>query len=257
MSQRLHFDGPMIAGGAAYQLADVLAAPRATRTASGISIVDEVTGGIEAGALWAVTGAAGLGVTSLVNAIAAHVALSADVVVCNGHLPTRALVADLARRAEQEETGTTRTSLRAASWYRLWLGPPDDDISFDAKDLLVVDTWDETWHAAPWPASRANLVRRLRWLRYLARHHNTAILLTARTTSGPSDDALGWMRDAFDDVADVRIDLRESGGSVETHVRSRGGRVDRGILRAIPGGRVTILRERSGTPMDHWATGDE
>ncbi len=246
----------MIAGGTAYGLADVLGAPSPVRTASGVAIIDGVTGGIEAGALWAVTGASRLGVTSLVNAVAVHAALSADVVVCNGHVPTRTLVADLARRAEQEETGTTRTSLRVASWYRLGLEPLDDDISFDARDLLVVDTWDETWHAALWPASRGDLVRRLRWLRHLARDHNTAILLTARTPSGPSDDALGWMRDAFDVVADVRIDLRESGGNVEAHVRSRGGRADRGILRAIPGGRTTILRERTGTPMDHWETGD-
>ena len=257
MSQRLHFDGPMIAGGSAYGLAEVQDAAPSAQMATGIAVIDEVTGGIEAGAVWAVSGTPGTGVTSLVNAIAAHVALDADVVVCNGHVPTRALAADLAGRVGRERPGADRgAGPTVASWYRLSLEPPDDGMAFDAKDLLVVDTWDETWHAAPWPASRAELVRRLRWLRYLARDHNTAILLTARMPRGPSDDALGWMRDAFDDVADVRVGLRLTDGDVEAHVRSRRGRSGRGTLRAVPGGRTTILRERSGPPMDKWTTGD-
>ena len=185
MSQRLHFDGPMIAGGSAYGLAEVQDAAPSAQMATGIAVIDEVTGGIEAGAVWAVSGTPGTGVTSLVNAIAAHVALDADVVVCNGHVPTRALAADLAERVRRERPGADRAGPRVASWFRLSQEPPDDEMAFDAKDLLVVDTWDETWHAAPWPASRAELVRRLRRLRCLARDHNTAILLTARTPSGP------------------------------------------------------------------------
>lgn len=242
MSQGLHFDGPMVAGGSAYGLVDVLEAPLRARMTTGIATLDEVTGGIEAGAMWAVSGPSGLGVTSLVNAIAASAARAADVLVCNGHVPTRALAADLSRRSGHDEPAAAGAGVRVASWYRLSQEPPDDEVSFDTNGLLVVDTWDETWHAAPWPRNRAELVRRLRWLRHLARDRNTAVLLTARTPAGPSDDPLGWMCDAFDDAADVRIDLGRGQDGVEAAVRCRGGRAARGILRAIPGGRTTIVR---------------
>ncbi len=239
----LHFDGPMIAGGAAYELAELSGSMPETRIATGTAVIDEVTGGIGVGSVWAVTGAAGLGVTSVVNQIAAHVALGADVVVCNGHVPTRALAADLAGRIAHEQPTNSRASLRVASWYALSHEPSDEGPLFDPTDLLVVDTWDETWHATRWPANRSELVRPLRWFRHLVRERNAAVLLTARTPSSASDDALGWMREALDDVADVRVDLQMGRRGVEAHIRARGGRAGRGILRAIPNGPTTILRD--------------
>lgn len=241
----LHFDGPMIAGGAAYGLDEIRASYQPQRISTGVAVLDEFTGGIEPGAVWALAGPSGSGVTSLSNTIAVGAAADADVIVCNGHVPTRALVTDLAGRAARDRSPSREAQLRVASWYPLIHEPPDEQIYFDRTGLLVVDTWDETWHAGRWPTSPTELIRPLRWFRHVMRVHNIAALVTARTPSGPSQDAQGWTRDAFDDVADVRIDLQPGRESVEVDVRCRGGGGGggRGILRTVPGGPTAIVRE--------------
>jgi hypothetical protein len=104
------------------------------------------------------------------------------------------------------------------------------------------------WHAAPWPATRSDLVRALRWLRDSAREHNTALLMTARTHKAAAGGTLAWMSEAYDDAADVRIRVR---GRSERHVevRCRGGKAGRGLLRVEPGDRARVLREPTDAPL--------
>lgn len=227
----------------AYELSDLLAAPSERRMAVGSPLLDEITGGIAAGSLWAFSGPAGVGVTALVNTIAAHVALSADVVVCNGHVPTRRLATNLAAQVGDQQPAGGRARLRLASWYRLLTEPPEDAIDGTLRpDLLVVDTWDEMWHTAPWPTTPSELVRSLRWLRYQAREHNTALLLTARIRESATGGTLAWLGEAFDDAADVRVRMHDD---FQRHVdiRCRGGKVGRGRLRTGPEDRARIQRE--------------
>ena len=196
----------MVTGGHDYELEDVLAAAVPARMPSGVRLLDEHTGGIEPGALWAVNGPSGAGVTTLVLTIAAAAAAGgADVIVCNGHVPSVSAAARLSTLCD----GAGRP--RHSTWYPLLLDPPAafENTAVERAALLIVDTWDETWHATPWPQTRASLTRRLRWLRHLARTHQTALVLTARSVAGPSDDVLGWLPEAFDDAADVHITLSE------------------------------------------------
>jgi hypothetical protein len=234
----------MVAGGLAYELSELIEAETPTKLPTGLARLDEFTGGIEPGAMWAISGIAGIGISSLALTIAANAARSGDVIVCNGHLPSRATARQLAQLA-----GDGRRP-RLASWFRLMPEPPDvlGDTSIERADLLVADTWDEAWHAAPWPTSRADLTRHLRWLRHLGREHNTAILLTARTPRTPSDDVLGWMVDAFEDAADVAITLSDpTGAALEScagrraTVRARGTGFKR--FRYVGGSKVRLTPE--------------
>lgn len=221
----MHFDGPMIAGGHPYELDALLNAEAPSMLLTGIVALDDFTGGIERGSLWAISGLAGIGVSGLALALAANAASDGDVIVCNGHIPSRVLARRLATLAGKERR------LRVASWFSLLPEPPDGlgDGTLEQADLVVVDTWDETWHAATWPGTRAELSRRLRWLRHLARDNGTAIVLTSRMPQARSDDVVGWMADAFDDAADVYIaitamdDARFGGpiGDTRAIVRSR------------------------------------
>lgn len=195
----------MVAGGSDYALSEVLAAPEAPSLSTGLALLDDLTGGVAPGSLWTISGPAGVGVSSLVLAVAAGVAESGDVIVCNGHLATRTVALRLAHISREA------SHLRLSSWYRLLVEPPDGfgDTSLERADVVIADTWDETWHAAPWPKTRSELARGLRWLRHLARDSGTALMLTARLQPGQADGPLGWMRDAFRDVADVGIEFSD------------------------------------------------
>lgn len=235
----MHFDGPMVAGGNDYDLNELLSAQPPATLPTGLPPLDEFTRGIEQGAMWTLSGVAGIGVSSLALTIAANAASTGQVIVCNGHLPTRAAARQLAHLAGDG------LQPRLSSWYSLLPEPPDpfSDSCLERCGLLVVDTWDETWHAAPWPHSRADLTRRLRWLRQLGRDHNTAILLTARTPAAPGNDVLGWMSDAFADAADVTITITDT-PDVSRHasVRARGAGGTR--FRCTAGSRVRLTPEQ-------------
>lgn len=241
----MHFDGPMIAGGHPYELAALLNAEAPAMLPTGVVALDEFTGGIERGSLWAISGLAGIGVSSLALALAANAASDGDVVVCNGHIPSRVLARRLAALAGRERR------LRVASWFSLLPEPPDDlgDGTLEQADLVVVDTWDETWHDATWPATRAELTRKLRWLRHLGRDNGTAIVLTSRMqqTQG-GDDVLGWMPEAFDDAADVYIAIApaedaRAGTPIGAHAIVRSRSVGRRAFRLAGGSRPELTPE--------------
>jgi predicted ATP-dependent serine protease len=133
----MHFDGPMIAGGHPYELDDLLNAEAPPMLPTGIVALDDFTGGIERGSLWAISGLAGIGVSGLALALAANAASDGDVIVCNGHIPSRVLARRLATLAGNERR------LRVASWFSLLPEPPDGlgDGTLEQADLVVVDTW--------------------------------------------------------------------------------------------------------------------
>lgn len=82
----VHFDGPMVAGGVAYELNELMDAAPPVRWTTRKLGLDTITGGVEAGAVWAISGPPGAGTTSLATTLVAEAALDgADVVVCNGH----------------------------------------------------------------------------------------------------------------------------------------------------------------------------
>ncbi len=56
----MRFEGPMITSGHDHEREEVLAAPLSARLARGIRLLDEHTGGVEPGGLWAVSGPSGI-----------------------------------------------------------------------------------------------------------------------------------------------------------------------------------------------------
>src|SRR5690606_16641917 len=95
----LHFDGPMVAGGLGYPVDEVLSSPRPATFSSGVEWIDQLTGGIEPGSVWTVSGPAGVGVTAFVRRLAVAAAQSGSVILANGHVPTRHLAQGVAHDA--------------------------------------------------------------------------------------------------------------------------------------------------------------
>lgn len=241
----------MVAGGLAYDLSALLQAPSPRRWPTGNAVLEKMSGGLEAGTVWAVTGPPGAGVTSLCATIAAGAAhAGADVIVCNGHVPSRAMARRLASLTNERGAPSAEARLRVASWYPAIAEPPDGTAPWEQADVVVLDTWDETWHAAPWPATLSELVRSLRWLRYIARAHHTVLVMTARTPAQLGDDVLGMLGDAFDDVADVRVHLHRDPSGTLAHMWSRDGRAWSARVVTASSGGVTLVRdsEDDGAP---------
>src|SRR5665647_3294771 len=55
-SERLHFDGPMVAGGLGYSVDELLATPAPATFHTGFDWIDQLTGGIAPGSVWTVMG---------------------------------------------------------------------------------------------------------------------------------------------------------------------------------------------------------
>ena len=231
----LHFDGPMIAGGLGYSVEELLASPAPATFHTGVDWIDQLTGGIEPGSVWTVMGPTGVGVTTFVTRLAAASARSSEVILANGHLPSRHLAA-LVQKAAQRDGGTTPSTPRVASWLPL---PDVGDDSWDSAcehaDVVVLDTWDEMWRPDRWRMSREERIADVRWLREVARSVHTAVVLTARRPRvagpGPGTTPRHWAEEAFDDVADVSIELGWGAGSAwrlaTLRSRSGGSRRDR------------------------------
>ena len=211
-----HFDGPSIAGGSAWGLDAVLRAPRTAPLSTSIGPVDEVAGGMLPGEIWTVSGEAGRGVTSLITVLTCGIATAADVVIANGHVPTRTLAERLAERA-----GGDSVRISVTSWLRVpWLG--DEEWSLGHADVVLLDTWDEMWRPPHWERSPEQRIADARWLRELARRAGTAVVLTQRRPLGVPRTPIDAV---FDDVADVRLEVRrsEQRGAADLTVTSRRG----------------------------------
>ena len=231
----IHFDGPMIAGGLGYSVEELLASPAPTTFHTEVDWIDQLTGGIAPGSVWTVMGPTGVGVTAFVTRLAVTAARSSEVILANGHLPSRHLAA-LVQKAAQRDGGTTPSTPRVASWLPV---PDIGDDSWDGAcehaDVVVLDTWDEMWRPDRWRMSREECIADVRWLREVARSVHTAVVLTARRprVAEPGEGTIPrhWAEEAFDDVADVSIELDWEAGSAwrlaTLRSRSGGSRRDR------------------------------
>jgi len=234
----LHFDGPMVAGGLGYNVEELVDSPAPATFSTGVDWIDELTGGIAPGSVWTVMGPTGVGVTAFVGRLAVASAQSGEVLLANGHLPSR----DLARHTAEQRLVGERAVDRALRRPKVasWLPVPDPgDDSWDGgcehADVVVLDTWDEMWRPDRWRMSREERIADVRWFREVARSVHTAVVLTARRPRvagpGPGTTPRHWAEEAFDDVADVGIELEWETGSpwrlATVRSRSGGSRRDR------------------------------
>jgi len=226
---RIHFDGLMVAGGLGYSVDELLAVPAPATCSAGVEWIDQLTGGVAPGTVWTVTGPTGVGVTTFAVRLAVASAQTGVVLLANGHVGSRALARQAAEVARRD-LGNMPDGLRLASWLPV---PDPGDDSWDGAcehaDVVVLDTWDEMWRPDRWRMSREERIADVRWLREVARSAHTAVVLTARRPRvagpGPGTTPRHWAEEAFDDVADVSIELDWEAGSAWrlATVRSRSG----------------------------------
>jgi hypothetical protein len=226
----LHFDGPMVAGGLGYTVEELLAAPAAAPHSAGLEWLDLLTGGLEPGAVWAVVGPSGVGVTRLVVRLAVAAAATGDVLLANGHIGSRRL-AGVVRESARRHGRTEDPLPMLASWLPTpTVGDDHWDGGCEQADVVVLDTWDEMWRPTTAPLSDAQRVADARWLRERARACGTALVLTARlprwiSPASPVASAHPAY-DALVDVADVLLELDDGDdddGQRRLTARVRGG----------------------------------
>ncbi|NYG07765.1 hypothetical protein BJ986_002252 [Phycicoccus badiiscoriae] len=177
-------------------------------------------------------GPPGIGVTSLLTQMAAHLVQTARVGMANDHMATHILRDRLLMAASS--AGTDRTAvdrIEIASWIPIPDFRSDDPSWFGADyDVLIIDCLDEMLRPRAWPRGPVAVLTG-RWLREMARRSNTALILTARGDRPPDDGRWSfegawqshWARPVFDDIADVQLSLWESGESrVGLHATARG-----------------------------------
>ena len=178
--------------------------------------------------MWAAAGGPGVGVTAFVTRLAVASARSGAVILANGHVPSRQL-AELVQKESLRDGGTTPSTPRIASWLPVPnIGDGFWDSDCERADVVVMDTWDEMWRADRWGMSREQRTADIRWLREVARNAGTALVLTSRRPRhagrGAGAGPIHWADEAFDDVADVAIELGLDEGSpgCSATVRARG-----------------------------------
>ena len=248
----LHRDGPMITGGLAYTVAELLALSPQTAVPSRLEPLDALTGGgLTPGVIWTVAGTPGRGVTSLVTKMAAHLAQTARVGMANDHMATHLLRDHLLMAASSARTDRTAVDrIEIASWIPIPDLRSDDPSWFGADyDVLIVDCLDEMLRPRESPEGPM-AVRTGRWLREMARRSHTALILTARGDRPPDvgrwsfDRAWQshWARPVFDDIADMQFSLYDSEGSrVGLHAMARGyGHIEGSVHRRTDG-RLNLL----------------
>lgn len=197
----------MIAGGSGYTLTELVLLEPLPVHPCGFAALDQLTGGgLAPGAVWTVAGPAGVGVTSLVSAMAATVGKCARVALANDHLATHLL---------RDRLHSPSGQVDIASWVPLpdyraaeltWFGA--------GYDLLIIDCLDEMLRPGAWP-NGGSAISHGRWLRELARRSDTALVLTARAERVRSSGRRAferswhshWSRRVFDDIADVQVQL--------------------------------------------------
>ena len=197
----------MIAGGSGYPLAELALLNPLPVHPSGVAPLDLLTrGGLAPGALWAVAGPPSVGVTTLVSTMALAAGSSARVALANDHVATHLLRDRLRSASDQVEIASWIPLPDYRSGESSWFGVD--------YDVLIIDCYDEMLRPAAWPKN-GSAVRQCRWLRELARRSNTALVLTARVERARSHGRPAferawhrhWARPAFDDSADVQVQL--------------------------------------------------
>ena len=200
----------MVAGGLGYSVDELLASPRPATFSTGVEWIDQLTGGIGPGEVWAVIGATGVGVTTFVRRLSVAAAQSGVVILANGHVSSRDLAKSIAYGVVPSDgCDPPAATPQIASWLPLpTLGTDVWDGACEQADVVVLDTWDEMWRPHDWARSREERIANARWLREVARSADTAVVLTARLPrSQPSEPH--WAGEGFDDVADVTIVLEQ------------------------------------------------
>jgi predicted ATP-dependent serine protease len=244
----LHCNGPVIAGGMAYSVAELAALPAQATHSSGLGPIDSLTmGGLPPGAIWTVVGPPALGVTAVVIQAAVHAARTARVGIANGHMATHLLREQILAAASLTETDRAAADrIEIASWIPVPDFRCDETSWFGAAfDVLVIDCLDEMFHPGAWPDADS-AIRSARWLREMARRTNTALVLTGRAermcSAGreafESAWQRNWARPVFDDVADLSLEFWfDDHGDVAFHASARG--------RGQTGGHVHRRADRS------------
>jgi hypothetical protein len=225
----------MVAGGLAYDVDELLAAPGPPASSIGVEWIDQATGGLTPGSVWTVLGATGVGVTTFATRLATAAAATGTAILANGHVPSRSLARQakraVARRGQTEDQGPSSSAPlpRLASWLPLpSLGDNSWDGDCERANVVVLDTWDEMWRPEQWGHTREQRLASVRWLREVARSHGTALVLTGRLphgSSGAPRPETHWTVEPFDDVADVNVwlDWSDDGSPARmATVRARG-----------------------------------
>lgn len=217
----VHFDGTMVAGGLGYGVDEILASPAPAAMSTGVDAIDEITGGIQPGALWAIDGPAGIGVSDLALTLALGAARTEPVILANGHVASRSL----AVRIRKAATGST-DGLKIASWLPLPIaGRESLSTECQRAGLVVLDTLDEMWRPPGVTLDADAALAGTRLLREAARTVGTAVLVTARLPAYDEGQPRyrTWLSDVLDDVADVRISLslNLASGLVTSRIRTR------------------------------------
>lgn len=206
----------MIVGGMPYSLAEVGAAAPIERVLTGIQGLDEHTGGIGRGELWAIEGMSGTGVTAMCNSIGAGASTAHEIALCNGHVPSRVLCEVL-----NELAATERLSMAS------WLPSPEIDAPPSAPNrprpaLAIYDTWDEVVTQELTDINYTGIVERFRRIRRVAAETDMAVVLGIRLPRAPREDPIGWLAEAVAEAAHVRIELKAEGCDLQAIVRVRG-----------------------------------
>lgn len=208
-------------GGLIYSLDELAGAPEPPVAPSGIGALDAVFPGIAAGAVCAIIGMRGVGVTALAMTYTRRFAAReaenpARAVFMNGHLPANVLAQRLA--TEQVEA----SGVSVASWLAL---PGRDttgtwdwvDSTVARAGLVVYDTVDESFPALREHVARRERVWAMRDLRDAARTSSKAVIATCRVApTSPSlvDVSTSWlshpMHEAVMDAVDIVITLADS-----------------------------------------------
>jgi len=244
----LHRDGPMIAGGMGCSVVELAALTPQPTYPTGVGPLDALTrGGLTPGVIWTVAGPPGVGVTSLVMQMAAHLSQTALVGMANDHMATHVLRDRLlmyASTARIDRAPVDRIDI--ASWVPIPALRCDEPSWFGSEyDVMIIDCFDEMLRPRAWPEGRMAVLTG-RWLREMARRSNTALVLTARADRAPAKGRppferawhSHWARAVFDDIADVQLSLWESEDqNVAFHAMARGyGRVGGCMTRRTGGG---------------------
>jgi len=229
-------NGPMIAGGSGYTLAELAALPEHRVHSSGLPQLDDVCdGGIHSGEVWTIAAQSRMGVTALATKMAVTASQTAEVLFVNGHVGTRLLRDSVVRTAETADwKATTFDRLRLASWEPQpnWLPETPalhlrcDERQTPFNQVDIFDTIDEMWNPNHWPATAEDRLQSLRSHREDSRRKDRSVVLTARVEPGSDFDSAWhrhWACAAFADVADVQIEISMRGIDRQLLVYRRGG----------------------------------
>lgn len=217
-SSSLRRRGGVILEGLGYSFEELAHLEPLPRHACGLPGLDEH--GIHPGAVWTLAVPHAMGASTFAIQVAVAASLTGKVLLINGHVATHLLQDRV--KAELEVAGDNARAAHidlASGMGFPRVGERLGDAWVGSEyDVIVIDTLDENFLPESWPTSVQEQLKLMRWLRWLARENDTAMVLTARVPpprTGGQDAFLDewcrhWARAPFADVSDVRIEMWET-----------------------------------------------